>query len=397
MEQKLGATPAGQRRLPVPILALTMSAFAVGTAEFVIAGLLPNIAGDLGVSIPSAGLLVTAYALGVVVGAPILAVATYALPRKRVLLMMLGIFIVGNFLSAISSSYSLLMVARIVAAFAHGTLFGVGSVVAAELVPANRRASAIALMFTGLTLANIIGVPLGTLIGQSLGWRATFWAITALGVLSLSAVAALVPNVADTGSGSLAREFTVLRRPRVLLALLTTVLGWGGVFTLFTYVVPILENVSGFSPRAATVILFVIGVGLTVGINVGGRLSDRGLMRALIWMLITFAVLSLAFSLASHSRIAAVIVIFLWGVAGFATVPPLQTRVLDSAREAPNLASTLNVGAFNLGNAGGAFVGGQAIAWGLGLTAVPVAAALVAVSGLVVAAFAAILDRRNRA
>jgi len=397
VEQKLGATPAGQRRLPVPILALTMSAFAVGTAEFVIAGLLPNIAGDLGVSIPSAGLLVTAYALGVVVGAPILAVATYALPRKRVLLMMLGIFIVGNFLSAISSSYSLLMVARIVAAFAHGTLFGVGSVVAAELVPANRRASAIALMFTGLTLANIIGVPLGTLIGQSLGWRATFWAITALGVLSLSAVAALVPNVADTGSGSLAREFTVLRRPRVLLALLTTVLGWGGVFTLFTYVVPILENVSGFSPRAATVILFVIGVGLTVGINVGGRLSDRGLMRALIWMLITFAVLSLAFSLASHSRIAAVIVIFLWGVAGFATVPPLQTRVLDSAREAPNLASTLNVGAFNLGNAGGAFVGGQAIAWGLGLTAVPVAAALVAVSGLVVAAFAAILDRRNRA
>lgn len=397
MEQKPAAASAASAALPIPVLALTMSAFAVGTAEFVIAGLLPDIAHDLAVSIPSAGLLVTAYALGVVVGAPILAVATYSLPRKQVLLMMLGIFIIGNLMSATSPNYAVLMVARIVAAFAHGTLFGVGSVVAAELVPANRRASAIALMFTGLTLANIIGVPLGTLVGQSFGWRATFWAITVLGVLSLSGLAAFVPSLATIGSGGLAHEFAVLRRPRVQLALVTTVLGWGGVFALFTYVVPILEEVTGFSPRAATVILFVIGVGLTIGINLGGRLSDRGLMRALIGMLITFAVLSAAFSLASNNKIAAVVVIFLWGIAAFATLPPLQTRVLDSAKEAPNLASTLNVGAFNLGNAGGAFVGGQTIALGFGLTAVPLTAAAVALSGLVVAAFAAALDRQRPA
>jgi DHA1 family inner membrane transport protein len=309
--------------------------------------------------------------------------------------MMLVIFIVGNLLSAMSIDYAVLLVARIVAAFAHGTLFGVGAVVAAELVPANRRASAIALMFTGLTLANIIGVPLGTLIGQTLGWHATFWAITGLGLLSLSAVAVFVPGLASTPSRGLAHEFTVLRRPQVLLALATTVLGWGCVFALFTYVVPILEDVTGFSPRAVTAILFVIGVGLTIGINLGGRLSDRGLMRALIGTLITVAALSAAFALASHNKIAAVAVIFLWGVAAFATLPPLQTRVLDSAKGAPNLASTLNVGAFNLGNAGGAFVGGQAIAWGFGLTAVPLVAALVALSGLAAAGVAATLDRRR--
>lgn len=399
VEQKLGAqaeSPQTGEAFPLPILALTVSAFAVGTAEFVIAGLLPDIARDLGVSIPAAGQLVTAYAMGVVVGAPVLAVATSRMPRKLVLLLMLGIFILGNFLSAVSPNYALLMIARIVAAFAHGSLFGVGAVVATDLVAPNRRAGAIALMFTGLTVANIAGVPLGTLVGQLYGWRATFWAIAGLGVLSFSAVAMLVPSVAGGGAIDVRNEFTIARRPEVLLALATTVLGWGCVFVLFTYIVPILEEISGFGPRAVTVILFVIGVGLTIGVNVGGRLADRlGLTRALIGMLIVLAALSALFALASHDKIAAVVVIFLWGMAAFATVPPLQARVLDSAKEAPNVASALNVGAFNLGNAGGAFLGGVVINLGFGFTAVPLAAALVALVGLAMATLSVGLERRR--
>ena len=394
MDQNFDAgTP--RQGFPIPILALTMSAFAIGTAEFVIAGLLPDISRDLGVSIPAAGRLVTAYAMGVVVGAPLLAVATSKLRRKAVLLAMLGIFILGNLLSAIAPNYALLMIARVIAALAHGSLFGVGVVVAADLVAPSKRASAVALMFTGLTVANIAGVPLGTLVGQLYGWRTTFFAITALGVLSLAAVAVLIPSVSGMGAIDVRREFAVARRPLVLLALATTGLGWGCVFVLFTYIVPILEEVSGFSPRAVTVILFVIGVGLTVGINIGGKLADRGLMRALIGMLVALAALSAIFALASHDKVAAVVVIFLWGMAAFATIPPLQTRVLDSAREAPNIASALNVGAFNLGNAGGAFLGGLVIDWGLGLAAVPLAAALVALAGLAAATLGAGLDRRR--
>jgi MFS transporter, DHA1 family, inner membrane transport protein len=383
-------------RFPIPILALTMSAFAVGTAEFVIAGLLPDISRDLDVSIPAAGQLVTAYAIGVVIGAPLLAIATSKLPRKAVLLLMLGIFVAGNLLSAVAPGYLFLMVARVVAAFAHGSLFGAGAVVAADMVAPNRRAGAIALMFTGLTVANIAGVPLGTFIGQLYGWRATFWAISGLGVLSFVGIALLVPGTSDRGAIDVRQEIVVARKPEVLLALATTVLGWAGVFVLFTYIVPILEGNAGFSPRAVTIILFVIGVGLTIGINIGGKLADRfGLSHALIGMLAALALFSALFAAASFAKVTAVIVIFLWGMAAFATVPPLQTRVLDGARDAPNLASALNVGAFNLGNAGGAFLGGMVIDWGLGVTAVPLAAALVACSGLVLAAIGLRADRRR--
>src|SRR5581483_8671434 len=253
--------PAVRTGFPVPVLALTVCAFCIGTAEFVVMGLLPDIARDLGVSIPLAGQLVTGYALGVVIGAPILAVATGRMERKRVLLLMVGVFILGNFISAIAPSYFLLLIARVLAAFAHGTLFGVGAVVAADLVPPNRRASAIGLMFTGLTLANILGVPLGTLVGQSYGWRATFWVITALGTLALVPVAALVPNVATRASAGLRHELSVLRRPEVLIAIVSTVVTAASIFALFTYIVPLLQDVTGFSPRAVTVILFLIGLG----------------------------------------------------------------------------------------------------------------------------------------
>ncbi len=392
--ENLGRQATAPVGFPVPILALTLCAFAIGTAEFVIAGLLPDIARDLAVSIPAAGQLVTAYAIGVVVGAPLLAVVTARMPRKLVLLLMLGIFILGNLLSAFSPNYVLLMAARIVAALAHGSLFGVGVIVATALVPESRRASAVALMFSGLTIANLVGVPLGTLMGQLYGWRATFGAITGLGIVSLVAVAALIPGVAGGGSIDLAREFAIARRPKVLLALLTTVLGWACVFSLFTYIVPILEGVTGFAPSSVTAILFVIGVGLTIGINLGGKLADRGLMPALIGMLAALAVLSLLFAVASPFMIGAVVVIFLWGMAAFATVPPLQTRVLDVAKEAPNVASALNVGAFNLGNAAGAFVGGAVLDLGFGLRAPPIAAAAAAGVGLIAAIYGARLDRR---
>jgi DHA1 family inner membrane transport protein len=380
---------------PVPVLALTMCAFCIGTAEFVVMGLLPNIAQDLAVSIPLAGQLVTAYALGVVIGAPVLAVATGKMPRKRVLLLMVGVFIIGNFLSAISPNYALLMIARILAAFAHGTLFGVGAIVAADLVPPNKRASAIGLMFTGLTLANILGVPLGTFIGQDYGWRATFWAITGLGVIALIPVAVLVPNVATRPSAGLRHEFSVLRRPEVLIAIATTVFSSASIFTFFTYIVPLLEEVTGFTPRDVTLILFMIGVGLTIGILAGGKVADRGIMRALIVILAVMAALLFVLPLVVHAQIPTLVVIFLWATSSFATAPALQTRVVDKASEAPNLASTLNIGAFNLGNAGGAFLGGLVLDRGFALPAVPVAGAVVALVALALAAVGTMRDRRE--
>jgi len=378
---------------PVPVLALTMCAFCIGTAEFVVMGLLPNIAHDLAVSIPLAGQLVTAYALGVVLGAPILAVATSGMPRKRVLLLMVGVFVIGNLLSALSPSYFLLMVARVLAAFAHGTMFGVGAVVAADLVAPNRRASAIGLMFLGLTLANILGVPLGTLIGQEFGWRATFWAITLLGLVALIPVAVLIPNLPPRPSSGMRHELSVLRRGQVLLAIATTVFVSASIFTLFTYIVPLLEQVSGFSASDVTLILFMIGVGLTVGITLGGRFADHGLMRALIVIIAIMAATLFVLPLIVHLQIPTLVVLFIWSASAFAAAPGLQARVVEKATEAPNLASALNIGAFNLGNAGGAFLGGVVIDQGFALPVVPLAGAIVALLAIGLAVVGASLDR----
>lgn len=397
MEQKpIAEAPsvAMWRGMPIPVLALTMCAFCIGTAEFVVMGLLPDIARDLAVSIPLAGQLVTAYALGVVLGAPILAALTARQPRKRVLLMMVGVFIVGNFVSAISPTYGLLVAARVLAAFAHGTLFGVGAVVAAGLVPESRQASAIGLMFLGLTLANILGVPLGTAVGQALGWRATFFVIAALGVIALAPVQLLVPEIATKPSGGMRHELSVLRQTDVLLAIATTVLTAASVFTLFTYIVPLLQDITGFTPGSITLILFMIGIGLTAGITLGGRFSDHGPMRAMITMLAGLAVTLLVLPLFLHSKAATLVVVFLWAMAAFGLVPGLQSRVVDKARRAPNLASTLNIAGFNLGNACGAFLGGFVIDRGLGLTAVPLAGAIVAALALAAAIWGARRDRR---
>jgi DHA1 family inner membrane transport protein len=378
--------------MPIPLLALAISAFAIGTTEFVIMGLLPQVAQDLAVSLPSAGLLVSGYALGVAVGAPLLAVVTSKMPRKVALQLLMVVFIVGNVLCAVAGNYTLLMIARVVTSFAHGSFFGIGAVVAASLVPQAKRASAIALMFTGLTLANVLGVPFGTFIGQEFGWRMAFWIVAGLGVLSLGGVAALVPNRHDSGPTGLSHEVRVLKEPQVWLALAMTVLGFGGVFVVFTYIAPILEQVSGFTPRGVTLILVIFGVGLTVGNTIGGKLADRALMPSLMGILVALAVVMAIFAKTSHSQIAAAVTVFVWGIAAFATVPPLQMRVVEKATAAPNLASTLNIGAFNVGNAGGAWLGGLVIGHGYALDMLPWVAAAVAVVALLLTWFAARLD-----
>ena len=379
--------------MPLTLLVLAISAFAIGTTEFVIMGILPDVARDLAVSLPSAGMLVSGYALGVAVGAPILAVLTSKLPRKPALQMLMLIFVAGNLLCVVAPGYNVLMAARVLTSFAHGSFFGIGAVVAASLVAADKRASAIALMFTGLTLANVLGVPFGTFIGQEFGWRATFWIVAVLGVISLAGLTVLLPRQQQAESTSLLKEFRVLTQASTWLALMMTVLGFGGVFVVFTYIAPILEQVTGFSPRAVTLVLVLFGVGLTVGNTIGGKLADRALLPSLMGILLLLTAVMIAFAFTSHAAVPAVLTIFIWGIAAFATVPPLQTRVVEQAREAPNLASTLNIGAFNLGNAGGAWLGGLALSHGYGLDRLPLVAAAVAFAALLLTALAAWQDR----
>ncbi|MDF0730643.1 MFS transporter [Pseudomonas entomophila] len=370
--------------MPLSLLILALSAFAIGTTEFVIMGLLPDVAQDLGVSIPGAGWLVTGYALGVAIGAPFMALATARLPRKAALVALMGVFIVGNLLCAVASDYNLLMFARVVTALCHGAFFGIGSVVAASLVPANRRASAVALMFTGLTLANVLGVPLGTALGQAAGWRSTFWAVTGIGVIALIGLIRFLPLQRDAEKVDMRSELAALKGAGIWLSLSMTVLFSASVFALFTYVAPLLGDVTGISPRGVTWTLMLIGIGLTLGNILGGKLADRRLGATLVGVFATMAVVSTVLSWTSSALVPAEITLFLWAVAAFAAVPALQVNVVAYGKAAPNLVSTLNIGAFNLGNALGAWVGGTVIANELGLTRVPLAAAALAVLALIV-------------
>ena len=382
--------------MPLALLALAVSAFGIGTTEFVIMGLLPEVAADLHVTIPTAGLLISGYALGVVVGGPLLTVAGNRIPRKNLLVGLMALFIAGNLISAVSHSYALLLTGRVVAALAHGAFFGVGSVVAASLVPAARQASAIALMFTGLTVANVLGVPGGTALGQAFGWRSTFWAVTALGVVGLLGVAFLVPRQPLAPSGGLRGELAVLRRPQVLLALAMTALGFGAVFAAFTYIAPMMTQVAGFSDGAVTWLLVLFGVGLVIGNLVGGKAADRRLMPSLYVVLAALAAILVVFTFTAHAQIPAAITLVLFGAIGFATVPGFQTRVMQQADGAPALASTANIAAFNLGNAFGAWLGGLAIGAGLGYTAPSWIGAALALGGLAVAVISGLLERRQQ-
>jgi DHA1 family inner membrane transport protein len=376
------------------LLALAMASFGIGTTEFVIMGLLPDVAHDLAVTIPQAGLLVSAYALGVAFGAPILAVATAGLDRRRALLLLIGIFILGNCLCAIAPSYALLLGARIVTAFSHGAFFGLGAVVAANVVPPRKRAQAIALMFTGLTLANVLGVPFGTALGQAAGWRATFWAVVGIGIVAAVALYAWLPRgMKSTGAGLL-QEARTLGRTQVLLAMLISVLASASLFSVFTYITPILENVTRDSPHQVTWVLLLFGVGLTFGNILGGRLGDWRLMPSVIAIFILLVAVLGVLTITGPMPWLAGTTIFVWGALAFGLVSPLQMRVVNEASGAPNLASTLNQGAFNLGNAAGAFAGELALTDGVAYGNIPWIGAAFAALGLAFSLLSHLLDRR---
>jgi len=381
----------------LPILALALASFGIGTTEFVIMGLLPDVATDLGVSIPDAGLLVTGYALGVTFGAPFLAIATAKMDRRHALLMLMAIFIFGNFLCAMAPDYWLLMAARVVTAFCHGAFFGLGAVVAANLVAPHKRVQAIALMFSGLTLANVLGVPFGTALGQELGWRSTFWAVVGIGVFAAVALYFCLPRKIAASGGSLIAEARALAKTQVIFAMAISVLASASMFSVFTYITPMLQNITGISARQVTYVLLLFGAGLTIGNYIGGRLGDWRLMPAIIATFVLLIAILAVFAETITNVIPAVATVFVWGVVSFALVSPLQMRVVNEATEAPNLASTLNQGAFNLGNASGAWFGGIAITQGVSYQDIPWLGAGIAVIALVFAVWSHLIDRRDEA
>ena len=380
-----------------PLFALALAAFAIGTSEFVIVGLLPDVARDLHVTIPSAGLLVTGYALGVVIGAPILAVATARMPRKAALLTLIGTYAAGNLLCAIAPDYALLMAARILTALCHGAFFGIGSIVAAELVPPAKRGQAIAVMFSGLTLANVLGVPAGTALGQVAGWRATFWCVVAIALAATAVIAWALPRTPKPQASRLLAEFAVLRKPQVILAMSMSALLSASLFSVFTFIAPMLEEVTRLRPNAVTWLLLLFGVGITVGNLVGGRLGDWRLMPSIAGIQLGLAAVLTAFMLTLPMILPAAITLLVWGMLTFAAAAPLQMRVVDAAPEAPNLVATLNQGAFNLGNAAGAWLGAAALGAGFTYQTLPGLGALLSIAGFGATMLSMFLGRRSLA
>ncbi|MFG2671489.1 MFS transporter [Streptomyces sp. NPDC048445] len=381
--------------MPLALLALAIGAFGIGTTEFVIMGLLPEVAADFHVSIPTAGYLVSGYAMGVVLGAPLMSVLGTRVTRKRMLMILMGLFVIGNVVSATAPVFGVMLAGRVIASLAHGAFFGIGSVVAADLVAPHKKAGAIAMMFTGLTVANVVGVPLGTYIGQTAGWRTTFFLVAALGVIGLLGVAKLVPEQPRAEGVRLRHELAAFRNVQVLLAMAMTVLGFGGVFAAITYITPMMTEIAGYSASSVTWLLVLFGLGMVGGNLLGGKFADRHLMPLLYVSLGALAVVLSLFTLTAHNKIAAAVTIVLIGGLGFATVPPLQKRVLDQAAGAPTLASAVNIGAFNLGNALSAWLGGIVIAAGLDYTAPNWVGAVLAASALVLAVVSSRLERRT--
>ncbi|GAB2722026.1 MFS transporter [Nocardia thraciensis] len=383
--------------MPLALLALTLGAFAIGTTEFIVVGLLPGIADSYSVSIPTAGWLVTGYAFGVLAGAPLMTGLGTRVSRKRMLLISLLLLIGGNLLSAMAPTFGLMLTGRIVASLAHGAFFGIGAVVAGTLVRPDRRAGAIALMFTGLTVATVVGVPLSTLLGEQVSWRLAFTLVVVVGALAFAGVLALVPDQPAPRDARLRNELAVLTNPQVLLAMAMTVLGFGGVFAAITYLAPMMIEVTGFAESSVTWIMALFGLGFLIGNLVGGRYADRHLMPMLYTTLGALAVVLGLFTLTAHDKVAAAITVVLIGALGFATVPPLQKRVLDHAASAPTLASALNIGAFNLGNALAAWLGGMVIAAGFGYTAPNWVGVVLSGSALGLAVLSGALERRPNA
>ncbi|ENV64389.1 hypothetical protein F949_00473 [Acinetobacter junii NIPH 182] len=385
-----------KQRINLPLLALAIGAFAIGTTEFSPMGLLPNIAHDLGVSIPSAGMLITGYALGVMLGAPIVTLWFGGFARRNALILLMAIFTIGNLIAAFAPNYMSLMGARLITSLNHGAFFGIGSVVAASVLPAHKQASAVATMFMGLTIANIGGVPLATWVGQTIGWRMSFLAISVLGIVTMFSLWKALPVGAVGQKPDVKMELKVLTRLPVILALLTTVFGASAMFTLYTYIAPSLVAFNHASPMFITMMLVLIGVGFSIGNHIGGKLADRSIDKTLTGFFIALIVLMAVFPLLAQTQVGAAVGLVLWGAAAFAIVPSLQMRVMSVAHEASGLASSVNIGAFNLGNAVGAAAGGAVLSLGLSYTSVSMIGAALAAIGLLLVFIQIFLASRSK-
>ncbi|MBB5925353.1 MFS transporter [Streptomyces echinatus] len=381
--------------MPLALLALAVGAFGIGTTEFVMMGLLPDVADDLHISIPAAGHLVSAYALGVVIGAPLLAAVTARMSRRTVLMALMCLFVVGNALSALAPGNGSLLAARFLSGLPHGAFFGVGAVVATGMVPPERKARSVSLMFLGLTVANIAGVPAATLMGQHFGWRATFLAVSVIGLAAIASLALLIPHDREHAAApaGLRGELAALTSLPVWLALGTTVAGFGALFAAYSYVTPMLTDTAGFAETNVTVLLALFGVGATAGNLLGGRLADHSLRGTLFGGLASLVAVLALFPLLMRTEVSAALAVALLGMAAFVTGSPLQLMVMEKAAAAPSLASSANQAAFNLANAGGAWIGGLALAAGFGTTSPALAGAALAVLGLGVASVAYAVDR----
>ncbi|MBO8184631.1 MFS transporter [Streptomyces spirodelae] len=379
--------------MPLALLALAVGAFGIGTTEFVMMGLLPNVADDLGTSVPTAGYLVSAYALGVVLGAPLLTTLGARVPRKLMLLLLMGLFTLGNLASALAPGFGTLLAGRVLAGLPHGAFFGVGAVVAARLVREGRAARAVATMFLGLTVANIVGVPGGTALGQQLGWRATFVVVTLIGLAAMTALALLVPRMPLEHQGGVRHELRALGNRQVVLGLLTAVFGFGGVFAVYSYLASMMTEVTGLAETSVTWVLALFGIGMTLGTLVAGPLTDRAPRRTLYAALGLMAALMVTFHFAAPVKWAALTLVGLLGAVGFLITTPIQMLVMRAAAQAPTIASASNHSAFNLANAGGAWLGGVVIAAGWGWMSPTLVGAALALAGLAIAVTAGMLDR----
>lgn len=369
-------------KLNLPLLALALGAFGIGVTEFSPMGMLSVIAGDLDVSIPTAGVLISAYAFGVVIGAPIMTLGFARMSRRNLLLLSMSIFTVGNLISAVADSYSSLLLGRIITSFNHGAFFGIGAVVATQLVPPEKQASAVAAMFSGLTIANIGGVPLATYVSEVMGWRTAFMGMTIIGVATLIALRLSLPRLEADTSGSIKNELKVLTKGSVLFALLLTVVGSSSMFTVFSYISPILLEETKADALFVSSMLVLYGLGLAAGNWLAGRYADRNLLGTLVISMAATMILLVIFAATMQVIWVMPVLIFLWGISSFAVVPPLQALVVSEAKGAPNLASSMNIAAFNLGNASGAALGGSVIYLGWGLPAVALAGAATSAAGL---------------
>lgn len=385
--------------MSLPLLALFLAAFAFGTAEFVIAGILPDVATGLGVSIPVAGYLISGYAIGIAIGGPLLAVATKKMTRKALILLLGGIFILGQAFCALAPNFEMLMLARVLVSVVHGTYFGIAAIVAVSIVSPDKRGFAVALILSGLTVSNILGVPGGTAIGNALGWRATFWAVGIIGLVATLAVAVFLPRNAasETTSGSFMREFKVLGRQQIVACLFIVILVMIGQYSLFTYITPLLTNVTGIETGVVPWVLLLYGVGSTIGVFIGGRLADWKLMPSLVVILALQAVMFVTIYFVSPYPIVMAIVTILWGGVNFAFGSPVQSRVLAWAADAPNLASALIPTGFNIGIAIGAVLGASVIDSGLGYAFLPLIGGISSALAAAVAIGSGLWDRSTGA